>query len=127
MSDAIMNANNANAINTISINDKMGKLRLANAINASVSLNDHIDEVFSLVDIVMVPGVRAINDTPCMNTYLCTADGEVFFSQSDGIARSAKFFADIFDGDFGEGIPMKCIEEKLKGGRTLKKLVAIVD
>lgn len=127
MSDAITAANAANAINTISIDSVEGKLKLANAINASVSLNDHIDEYFTLTDIVMVPGVRAINDTACMNTYLCTSDGEVFFSQSDGIARSARFFAEIFNGDFGDGIVVKCVSEKLAGGRTLKKLVAKVD
>lgn len=118
----IMNTNGL--INTIKLDDVKGKLRLANAINAADSLNNHVNEWFTLVDVVQKPGIRSINNTECTDTYLCTKEGAVYFTQSEGIKNAAFFYASIFEGDFGDGIVVKCVEEKLDGGKTIKKLVA---
>lgn len=124
MANEITNYTNGDYVNTIDITDTKGKIRLANAINAADSLNNHIDEWFTLIDIVQKPGVRSFNNSECVDTYLCCADGSVYFSQSEGIRNSARFYADIFRGDFGDGIVVKCVEEKLKSGKSIKKLYA---
>lgn len=122
MSNEIMQGNGL--INTIKLDSVEGKLRLANAINAADSLNNHVDEWFTLIDVVQKPGVRSINGTECTDTYLCTKEGAVYFTQSEGIKNAAFFYASIFEGDFGDGIVVKCVEEKLDGGKSIKKLLA---
>lgn len=70
--------------------------RLANAMNASLSLAELGDNAeLELSDILVMPGKRESREHPgeflnCENTYLITSDGTSYFSQSAGIARSAK-------------------------------------
>lgn len=130
MSNELMNINDTASdfnipnghICTVDLNDARGKMVVAKALNAATSLSEHVGETLKVVDIVTTPGVRSQSNTACTNTYLVLPDGSALFSQSDGVARSAKILVGLWNGDFGEGIDIVCKEVPLSGGRTLKTL-----
>ena len=107
---------------TVDLNDVKGKVIAANALNAATALSNHVGEVFNLVDIITAPGTRAQSGAPCENVYLILDDGRAYFSQSEGVAKSARFITGLWNGDFGTGIKIRCDEQKLDSGRTLKTL-----
>lgn len=110
-----------------------GKLALANALNGAVSMKDKVGEPLRVVDIVTTQGVRARTGDECVNSYLITEDGTVYFSQSDGIARSLKVLIGIFtDTQTGEfvkpisvGVGLEVRETSLANGNTLKTIVPV--
>ena len=109
-------------VNTVNMDTFEGAAAVANALNASVSLNDYDGEILDVVDIVTVPGVRAQTGEECINTHLILDDGTTVFSQSSGIARSARFIVG-FLGDFiHDGIRLRVKEQKLRNGNILKSL-----
>lgn len=120
-------------INTCDLDTLDGKMRVANAINSAVSLNDHVGEVLRIVDVITMPGVRKGRngqaDTPCQNTYLIDADGITYFSQSDGVKRSINTTLSIFRKcDAGKGyLPLACKSDALPNGNTIKTLVLVDD
>ena len=130
MSNEIMVANENNSdfnipsghICTVDLQDARGKMIVAKALNAATSLSEHVGEVLTIVDIVTTPGNRAQSGDVCTNTYLIQPDGTALFSQSDGVARSAKILVGLWNGDFGDGVQIACKEISLSGGRTLKTL-----
>ena len=118
-------------INTLSSDNPADKIATVNALNSSVSLNDYMDTPLKVVDVIQTPGVRKARqqgqvDTPCDNTYLITADGKSYMSQSAGVARSVRNLLAVFP-DFNKengGITVVCVEQKLANGNSLKQLTA---
>lgn len=111
-----------------------GKTKAYNAINNALPLSEHVDEVLEICDCITQPGVRRARDSrqtdePCINVYLIDVAGKAYFSQSEGVARCvyqlANFFPD-FGKSFNEGyLPIKCVEQKLPNGNTLKNLIIV--
>lgn len=116
---------------TVDITTIEGKLDVMNALNGSTSLADRVNETLMVKNIVTTQGVRSRTGESCINTHLLLDDGTALFSQSDGVARSAQVLVALFtiNGvcDFGDGIAIKCVEQKLPNGNTLKTLVPVRD
>lgn len=116
---------------TVDITTIEGKLDVMNALNGSTSLADRVNETLMVKNIVTTQGVRSRTEEVCINTHLLLDDGTALFSQSDGVARSAQVLVALFtiNGvcDFGDGIAIKCVEQKLPNGNTLKTLVPVRD
>lgn len=114
---------------TVDITTVDGKLDVMNALNGSTSLSEHMNETFLVKNIVTTAGVRSRTGEACINTHLILADGTTLFSQSDGVQRAAATLVALFtvNGvcDFGDGIAIKCVEQKLNNGNTLKTLVPV--
>lgn len=114
---------------TVDITTLEGKLDVMNALNGSTSLAERIDETLMVKNIVTTRGARSRSGEVCINTHLLLDDGTALFSQSDGVARSAQVLVALFtiNGvcDFGDGIAIKCVEQKLPNGNTLKTLVPV--
>lgn len=146
MANEIMATNETNAI--VDTNDFMipngyictvdlstldGKLKLASAINGAVTMRDKVNETLHITDIVTTQGVRSRTGEVCTNSYLISEDGTVYFSQSDGIARSLKVLVAIFtDNTTGKftspvelGIGLQVRETVLPNGNTLKTVVPV--
>lgn len=123
-------------INTLDLTTDRGKQMTIAAYNGAVSLAKEAPEVLNLVDVITIPGTRAarsINDmpTPCTNTYLITAEGECFFSQSDGIADSIGMICALYP-DLNKGSEAGCLRVKVtevptSNGNTLKRLVPVLN
>ena len=100
-----------------------------NAINNAVSLKDYSEVPLTLTGIITTPGSRkgrsGLPDVPCQNTYLICEDGRAYFSQSDGIARSANMIARFFADVLADGVAVKVAETKLDNGNTLKTIEVI--
>lgn len=129
MSEAIMTTNQetreiaATAL-AFDTNTRDGKVKLFNALNSAESLNDSNVQQLTLQGVIVQSGTRvdpATGEvTPCEFTTFITADN-AYFSQSDGIARSAKNLIAAFGNDFAaEPITIAFAEKKLQGGRSLK-------
>lgn len=108
--------------NTVDVSTMAGAATVANALNASISLNEFGGEILDVVDIIAVPGVRSQTGEQCINTHLVLADGTTLFSQSAGIARSAKFIVGFMGKYIHDGIKIRVKEQKLRNGNTLKSL-----
>lgn len=140
MENAIANTENVNFdiptgfINTFDLSTNEGKMKVVNATNNSVPLKDFMNTELHIVDCVTMPGIRkgrnGMPDTECKNTHLIDENGVSYFSQSDGVSRAVQMFAAMWP-DFGktstkEGfLAIKCIEQKLPNGNTLKTLVFV--
>lgn len=118
-------------INTFDISTDDGKMAVLKAYNAAQPLNNHVGEVIKVCDVITMPGVRkgrnGMPDTDCQNTYLIDVDGNAYFSQSDGVARSLQMFIALYP-DLGKStekgcIELSCIEQELGNGNTLKTLI----
>lgn len=99
----------------------------ANAANSARSLAQVEGQVLNVVGIITRPGVRrsraqGVPDSPCTNTYLVCEDGTAYFSQSEGVRRSADTFMQMGLFDDGEVISMKLIANKMSNGNTFKTL-----
>lgn len=114
---------------TVDVTTMDGKLDVMNALNGSTSLSEHMNETLMVKNIVTTAGVRSRTGETCTNTYLLLSDGTTLFSQSDGVKRAAEVLVALFTSngvcDFGDGIAIKCIEQKLNNGNTLKTLVPV--
>ena len=118
---------------TLDISSISGKMQLATALNAAKSMRDLVNVPLSVENIVTTEGVRARTGEMCVNTYLFTSDGNVYFTQSEGIARAVKIiiglFADPATGEFVSpaslGVGLKVEEQILANGNTLKTLVPV--
>lgn len=111
---------------TVDRSTREGAITVANALSDAMSLNDYIAEDkerrFTITGIITTPGVRSQTGEVCTNVYMVLKDGNIVFSQSEGIKRSAQQIVGLLDGDFGEGIEVSVSEKNLGGGRTLKSL-----
>ena len=131
MSNELMNTSAADKIGFITsmqTSSKRDKIVLAKALNAANPLRDKGNDVFEIVAIIQQQGIRAQSGTDCINTYLVQRDGTAYFSQSDGIKRSAQEIMGIFTpAEIAEGIKVFVAEKKLDNGRTLKVLDFVLD
>ena len=121
---------NAVQINTLNTDTFDGKITALNALNNAVSLKDATNPL-KICDCIALPGVRKgrnnTGDTECQNTYLIDIDGNAYFTQSDGIARSVRMIYMLFP-DFGKSsdvgyLKVRVVEKKLPNGNTIKSLV----
>lgn len=118
---------------TLDIDTIDGKMQLATALNGAVSMSELVDVPLNVTDIVTTQGTRARTGEICTNTYLICDDGNVYFSQSDGVARSIKILTALFtDKNTGEflnpveqGVAFMVKETKLNNGNTLKSVVPV--
>ena len=117
-------------INTLNTDTFDGKITALNALNNAVSLKDAANPL-KICDCIALPGVRKgrnnTADTECQNTYLIDIDGNAYFTQSDGIARSVRMIYMLFP-DFGKSsdvgyLKVRVVEKKLPNGNTIKALV----
>lgn len=106
--------------------------KIANAMNASLSLADLGDNAeIEITDIIVMPGKRESRENPgtfldCENTYLITTDGTSYFSQSAGIARSAKnlgYMMDVLKSDAGSFVVRVITQPTQKG--NIKSLMVV--
>lgn len=109
---------------TVDLSTEEGQNTALIALNGATPLKELADKPFLLKDIIQEGGIRAVSNTPCVNTYLISDKNKVYFSQSDGIARSAmrfiKFKPNAFGG--GDGIMVKVGEQPTKNG-TMKYII----
>lgn len=128
--EQIMSANGS-MINTMNLATVEGKVNTLNAVNSAMSLKDAKDTALDICDCITMPGIRkgrnGMPDTECQNTYLIDTEGNAWFTQSDGIARSVRMIAMMFP-DFGKTMEDKCLHVKveskeLANGNTIKSLV----
>lgn len=103
---------------------------IANAANSAKSLNaameDGID-VFNVIGIMTEPGVRKSRDangvdTPCTNTTLVCEDGNAYFTQSEGIRKSADTLCKLGVFEYGEAVTLSVDVTKTGSGNTIKSL-----
>ena len=121
------------SFNTVDMSTFDGAMKVANAINNSQSLAQFVEDndnpIFTVVDIVVTPGMRKArdggDDVPCEDTRLILEDGTSLLSQSGGIARSARFIAGFLGAVLHDGIKIRVSEQKLRNGNTIKNLEVI--
>ena len=113
---------------TLDMTTNESKVKVATALNGSEPLKNYVNKVIELVGIVTTPGTRSVSGNDCTNNYLILADGKVLFSQSDGVARSLKVITALWGAELqaGEVVKVKCIEQTLNNGNTLKSVVPAV-
>lgn len=130
MSNELANTTNGTVgfVSSMKIESKRDKIMLAKALNAAESLKDSGTEPFEIIALIQQPGVRAQSGTECINTYLVKRDGTAYFSQSDGIKRSAQEIMGIFTPEeIAEGLKVFVVSKPLDNGRTLKVLDFILE
>lgn len=110
-------------LNTMKSDDIDSRKKLFNALNNAESLNANDSWPIMVSDIVIVPGTRAVSGDACENVYLICEDGKAYFSQSNGIAKSAKELAAIFEFDSKMAIPLRVTTmQNSRNGNTIKSL-----
>lgn len=103
---------------------------IANAANSAKSLNAAVEDgvdVFNVIGIMAVPGVRKSRDangvdTPCTNTTLVCEDGNAYFTQSEGIRKSADTLCKLGVFASGEAVALSVDVTKTGSGNTIKSL-----
>lgn len=103
---------------------------IANAANSAKSLNAAMEDgvgVFNVIGIMTEPGVRKSRDangvdTPCTNTTLVCEDGNAYFTQSEGIRKSADTLCKLGVFESGEVVALSVDVIKTGSGNTIKSL-----
>lgn len=103
---------------------------IANAANSAKSLNAAMEagiDVFNVIGIMTEPGVRKSRDangvdTPCTNTTLVCEDGNAYFTQSEGIRKSADMLCKLGVFEYGEAVALSVDVSKTGNGNTIKSL-----
>ena len=118
---------------TLDVTTIKGKMQLASALNGAQSMRDLVDVPLRVVNVVTTQGERARTGEVCTNTYLICEDGTVYFSQSDGVARSVKILVALFTkpvtkeflNPVEQGVGFMVKEQTLQNGNTLKTVVPV--
>lgn len=102
------------------------RVRMFNARNSAVSLKNLGDTPIDIVDVMTQIGVRARSGNPCQNTYIFTADGQVYFTQSNGLGKTINEVVDMVSGDFKTNttngyVKAQIKETPLSGDRSYKQ------
>lgn len=102
------------------------RVRMFNARNSAMSLKDLGDTPIDIVDVMTQIGVRARSGNPCQNTYIFTADGQVYFTQSNGLGKTINEVVNMVSGDFKANTTNGCVKAQIKemslsGGRSYKQ------
>lgn len=103
---------------------------IANAANSAKSLNSAMEDgidVFNVIGIMTEPGVRKSRDAngvdmPCTNTTLVCEDGNAYFTQSEGIRKSADTLYKLGVFEYGEAVALSVDVTKTGSGNTIKSL-----
>lgn len=103
---------------------------IANAANSARSLNAAMEDgvdVFNVIGVMTAPGVRKSRDAngvdaPCTNTVLVCEDGNAYFTQSEGIRKSADLLYKLGVFDSGEAIALSVDVTNTRSGNTIKSL-----
>jgi hypothetical protein len=103
---------------------------IANAINSAKSLNAAMEDgvdVFNVIGIMTEPGIRKSRDAngvdaPCTNTTLVCEDGNAYFTQSEGIRKSADTLYKLGVFEPGEPVTLSVDVTKTGNGNTIKSL-----
>lgn len=103
---------------------------VANAVNSAQSLNGAMEQgknAFNVIGIITAPGVRKTRDAngvdvPCTNTMLVCEDGNAYFTQSEGIRKSADTLCKLGVFDAGESVALTVDVTKTGNGNTIKSL-----
>lgn len=103
---------------------------IANAVNSAKSLNAAMEDgvdVFNVIGIMTEPGVRKSRDansvdTPCTNTTLVCEGGNAYFTQSEGIRKSADTLCKLGVFESGEAVAISVDVTKTGSGNTIKSL-----
>ena len=103
---------------------RAGKVKLFNALNSAESLTDSRVDRLTLQGVIVQSGTRVDAMTgevsPAKFTTFITEDG-AYFTQSDGIARSAENLVAAFGEDFAdEPVTIEFGTKQLQGGRIMK-------
>ena len=122
---------NEGVFTTADRESESGKKSILKALNNAGSLAEIGDEPIKVTDVVITPGIRKARavgqvDTPCVNVYLVTLEGEAYMTQSDGIARSVQNILTLYPL-FGRSTPagyleVQVVSRVLPNGNTLKSL-----
>lgn len=101
------------------------RVRMFNARNSAASLKNLGDKPIDIVDIMTQIGVRTRSGNPCQNTYIFTADGQVYFTQSNGLGKNINEIVDMVSGDFKANttngyVKVQIKEMSLSGNRSYK-------
>ena len=118
---------------TLDISTIQGKMQLATALNGAETMRDKTGVPLRVTDIVTTQGTRSRTGEECVNTYLICDDGKVYFSQSDGIARSVKVLVALFTdpqtqrfmNPVEQGVGFMIKEQTLQNDNTLKTIVPV--
>lgn len=102
------------------------RVRMFNARNIATSLKNLGDTPIDIVDVMTEIGVRNRSGNPCQNTYIFTADGQVYFTQSNGLGKTINELVDMVEGDFKTNttngyVKVQIKETSLSGGRSYKQ------
>lgn len=102
------------------------RVRMFNARNSATSLKNLGDTPIDIVDVMTQIGVRTRSGNPCQNTYIFTADGQVYFTQSNGLGKTINEVVDMVSGDFKTNttngyVKVQIKETPLSGGRSYKQ------
>lgn len=103
---------------------------IANAANSAKSLNAAMEDgvdVFNVIGVMTEPGVRKSRDAngvdaPCTNTTLVCEDGNAYFTQSEGIRKSADTLCKLGVFESGEAVALSVDVIKTGSGNTIKSL-----
>lgn len=118
-------ADNRRFICTVDNRTFEGKRAIVNARNSAKSLNSYGEgKRLDVVGVYTTPAIRSQTGQPCTNVYLFTADGNTYFTQSEGINRSILDIVDMFPDMNAEngGIPVVVNSTALSGGKSIKSL-----
>ena len=102
------------------------RVRMFNARNSATSLKNLGDAPIDIVDVMTEIGVRTRSGNPCQNTYIFTADGQVYFTQSNGLGKTINELVDMVEGDFKTNttngyVKVQIKETSLSGDRSYKQ------
>lgn len=102
------------------------RVRMFNARNSATSLKNLGDTPIDIVDVMTQIGVRTRSGNPCQNTYIFTADGQVYFTQSNGLGKTINDLVDMVEGDFKTNttngyVKVQIKETSLSGDRSYKQ------
>lgn len=75
------------------------RVKIFNAHRNAKSLASLADAEIEVVNVLAEVGKRARTNVPCQNTYLFTGDGEIYFTQSTGIADTINELMSMVNGD----------------------------
>lgn len=102
------------------------RVRMFNARNNATSLKNFGDTPIDIVDVMTQIGTRTRSGNPCQNTYIFAADGQVYFTQSNGLGKTINELVDMVGGDFKTNTTngyakVQIKETLLSGNRSYKQ------
>lgn len=102
------------------------RVRMFNARNSATSLKNLGDTPIDIVDVMTQIGTRTRSGNPCQNTYIFAADGQVYFTQSNGLGKTINELVDMVEGDFKTNttngyVKVQIKETSLSGERSYKQ------